>query len=170
LPNGKVLVVGGGVVGGDKESNSAELYDPATGTWSFTGTLNIACEGHTATLLPNGKVLVVGGYGNNGALNSAELYDPATGIWTLTDNLRVARSEHTATLLQSGKVLVLGGWREWDVWVDAELYDPATGTWSVTGSPIFGTGYGTGYTATLLPNGKVLVAGGKIEDDPPLHF
>src|SRR5205814_10313615 len=68
LPNGKVLIVG----------RSAELYEPATGTWSSTGSLNTA-GGGTATLLPNGKDLVVGGYYNKSFLNSEELYEHATG-------------------------------------------------------------------------------------------
>src|SRR6266404_3642414 len=87
LPNGKVLMMG----------RSAELYDPASGTWSSTGNLTTA-GGGTATLLPNGKVLVAGGYLNS-LLNSAELYDPATGTWSITGNLNTARRDNTATLL-----------------------------------------------------------------------
>src|SRR5882672_3352448 len=157
LSNGKVLVAGGywnGVL------NSAEVYDPATGTWSSTGNLNTAREGHTATLLPNGKVLVAGANNtdsgnNNRGLNSAELYDPATGTWTSTGNLNAARRNHTATLLPNGKVLVAGG--DTLLGHSTELYDPATGTWSITGNLNTVRAY---HTATLLLNGKVLVAGG----------
>jgi hypothetical protein len=96
LPSGKVLVAAG--VSGNFLT-SAELYDPASGTWTATGSLNTARYNHTATLLHNGKVLVVGGANGNGGnyLTSAELYDPASGTWTATGDLNTARSYHTAT-------------------------------------------------------------------------
>ena len=107
LPNGKVLVAGGLNVNGNILA-SAELYDPASETWSTTGSLVTGRTFHTATLLPNGKVLVAGGLGSTG-LASAELYDPASGTWTATGSLADAREGHTATLLPNGKVLVAGG-------------------------------------------------------------
>jgi large repetitive protein len=76
----------------------------------------------TATLLPNGKVLVAGG-ANGNYLSSAELYDPATGIWTATDSLGTARTSHAATLLPSGNVLVAGGAGLSGYLSSAELYD-----------------------------------------------
>src|SRR4029077_3614336 len=98
------------------------------------GSLNIARYAHTATLLPNGKVLVAGGYGNTGYLSSTELYDPARGTWTATGSLNNARSYHTATLLPNGKVLVAGGFGIGGVFFrSAELYDPVSGTWTATG-------------------------------------
>jgi len=128
LPSGKVMVAGGRLGSPDSPSyiSSAELYDPATGSWSSTGSLGTARKFHTATLLPSGKVLVAGGEGSSGSLNSAELYDPATGSWSSTGRLDTARSSHTATLLPSGKVLVAGGFGSSDFLSRAELYDPAT--------------------------------------------
>jgi hypothetical protein len=155
LPNGKVLIAGGRG-SGYVTTNITELYDPALGTWTVTGSLNTARQMHTATLLPNGKVLVAGGVGP-GYLASAELYDPATGKWTPTGSMNTARFEHTATLLNSGKVLIAGGHNGGFTLSSAELFDPASGTWTNTGqlnTPRYG------HTATLLPSGTVLVAGG----------
>src|SRR5947207_15254037 len=75
----------------------------------ITGSLATARNGHTATLRPNGKVLVAGGQNGNSILTSAELYDPASGTWSATGSLATARAFHTATLLPNGKVLVAGG-------------------------------------------------------------
>src|SRR4030095_16315200 len=98
------------VVAGDSLGASAELYHPASGTWSATGSLATSHGFHTATLLPNGKVLVVGGFDGVGRpLVSAELYDPASGTWATTGSFVTARDSHTATLLPNGKVLVAGG-------------------------------------------------------------
>lgn len=161
LPNGKVLVAGGfnGV-----SSPGAELYDPASGTWSTTGGPGHYRNRSTMTLLANGKVLVAGGQGNIVSVATAELYDPATGTWTATGSLATARCDHSATLLPNGKVLVTGGFfgqlsiLGGTTLASAELYDPATGTWTATSSLAAAR---DGHTATLLPNGKVLVAGGQ---------
>src|SRR5436189_278401 len=134
-------------------SNSDE---PASGTWSETGSLNTERYSHTATLLPNGMVLVAGGGGGSDS-RSAELYDPASGTWTTTGSLNTGRAEHTATLLPNGMVLVAGGSGSSGALASAELYDPASGSWTTTGS--LNTARQL-HTATLLPNGKVLVAAG----------
>lgn len=156
LPSGKVLAVGG--LGSGGALASAELYDPASGSWSATGALATARYLSTATLLANGKVLVAGGRNDiNGYLASAELYDPATGSWSVTGSLNTARYVHTATLLANGKVLVVGGQNSSGYSAAVELYDPATGTWSTTGTLSVGR---YAHTATLLASGKLLVVGG----------
>src|SRR5437016_12004230 len=94
---------------------------PDNGNWTVTGSLNIARAEHTATLLPNGMVLVAGGVDTSGTSASAELYDPATGSWTATGNLSVARELHTATLLPNGQVLVAGGADSSGISASAEL-------------------------------------------------
>ena len=129
-----------------------------TGRWRITGSMATARAGHTATLLPNGQVLVAGGL-NSSALASAELYDPATGIWTVTGCMATARIGQTATLLPNAQVLVAGG-----IYLSperrvgmAELYDPASGSWTATAS-LLPARYA--HKATLLRNGRVLVSGG----------
>ena len=161
LSSGKVLVTGG-TTGNGNPLSSAELYDPASGTWVATGNLANARSSHTATLLPNGKVLVTGGQNGGNPLASAELYDPATGAWSATNSLAIPRYSHTATLLPNGKVLVAGG-QTGSSLTSAELYDPASGTWVATGSLANAR---SSHTATLLPNGKVLVTGGQNGGNP----
>ena len=172
LASGKVLVVGGN--GRDCSSihpntlDSAELYDPVTGSWSVTGSLKQPRTNHTATLLPSGLVLVVGGVVASATsfdtIGTAELYDPDAGDWKSTGNLIAQRSYHTATLLQNGNVLVAGGWPGGSGALDsAELYDPSTSTWSRTGNLVTGRYW---HTATQLQNGKVLVAGGLLDVAP----
>jgi N-acetylneuraminic acid mutarotase len=124
--------------------------------------MKVARDEHTATALPNGKILVAGGE-NTAGLSDArtELYNPTTKVWTLTGNLMASRDEHTAVLLQNGLVLVSGGnainSTTTTVLHSAELYTPATGHWSTTGSMHTSR---VGHTSTGLPSGLVLNAGG----------
>jgi hypothetical protein len=154
LRNGNVLVAGLGV--GDKAGHGAEVYDPASKTWTDTGPMTAPQFLGTATLLPDGDVLAVGG-----STSAAELYDPATNRWTATGSLSSYRQQPTATLLPDGEVLVAGGSSGggyYHALATSELYNPATGTWSLTKSTM-GTGR-MNATATLLPDGSVLEAGG----------
>jgi N-acetylneuraminic acid mutarotase len=155
LASGKVLVAGGAgsTAFGVISTANALLYDPVSDAWSATGNLVAPVSNATATLLSNGKVLVVAG-------SIAQLYDPVTGTWSATGSLATARYAQTATLLSNGKVLVTGGTNgaTSDAGLSsAELYDPVAGIWSNTGGLITAR---YSHTATLLPNGTVLVAGG----------
>ena len=168
LPDGRVLVVGGAAedtrLEGGPRSASAELYDPRSGTWSAARSMTEARIGHSATLLPDGSVLVVGGSGN---FLEAELYHPSSGRWTATGSTSTLQGVgHTATLLPDGRVLVAGGnpGSEWYPAATAELFDPDSGRWTALTSMNTGRG---GHTATLLSDGRVLVVGGALFGDAP---
>jgi hypothetical protein len=159
LQNGRVLVVGGS--DGAQPLSGAVLFDPtaATPSWSPAGDLAEARHTHTATMLPDGRVLVVSGLGELADLTSAEIYD---GSWSSAGALTTQRRNHMSVLLPSGKILVTGG-----------IYRTATGSFRIVRSTeIFDPGGGgswsagedlltvqEGATATLLPNGSVLIAG-----------
>jgi hypothetical protein len=185
LQNGKVLIAGG--FNNTDVLATAEVFDPATGTFTFTGAMTTPRFSHTATLLASGKVLVTGGSNNladlathdsytatllangkvpvtggsdsSGDLSTAELFDPATGTFTATGAMSEPRSEHTATLLANGKVLLAGG----TAGNAAEVFDPAAGSFTAAGELIVGGRWGC--TATLLSDGKVLIAGGRDSED-----
>jgi len=157
LGTGKVLIVGDSNDTG--VGSTSELYDPESRRFTLTGSMSVARYCHTATLMPNGKVLIAGG--GSPPMATAEIYDPTTGAFTLTGSMLTARCNHTATLLQNGLVLITGGATngngEASPSASAELYNPITGSFSVTGSMVE---VRDSHTATLLPNGMVLVAGG----------
>jgi WD40 repeat protein len=158
LRDGRVLVVGGGVTCEPTCTPVAyaELYDPATGRFTPTGSMVVPRQSQTATLLIDGRVLITGGTSICTANDcqdaaSAELYDPATGKFTLTGSMSQSRSRHAATLLSDGEVLVAGGGDQ-----SAELYDPDTGAFRSTGQMADNH---DGGGATLLRDGRVLVQG-----------
>jgi hypothetical protein len=167
LGDGKVLIAGGwsvsdkqGMTLWERHVASAELYDPGAGTFEATGTMTVPRYVHTATSLLDGKVLVAGDQAVDGCL-SAELYDPTAGAFVATGNGTVqGRGSHTATLLPGGMVLVAGGNNDTGPGGDlasTALYDPDAGTFAATGNMSVAR---SGHTATLLPNGMVLIAGG----------
>ncbi len=173
LPSGRVLVTGGSSAEsatfpefGATALATAEAYDPATNQWvPLAASMKAARQSHTATLLANGNVLITGGLATTNsatALNTAETYTPATGAFELTSGLNFPRFNHTASLLPSGKVLVMGGLRgpaftATNYIGSAETYDPAIATWAKTNvDPPFRRRH----SANVLPNGKVLIAGG----------
>ena len=130
LSNGKVLFAGGGFGDGDGASYLAELYDPAIGTFAATGNMVTGREQYTATLLPDGTVLMAGGHNTIELAASAEIYDPVTGTFGTTGKLAGARELNTATLLKDGRVLIAGGdderyWVPETILASAELYCPA---------------------------------------------
>ena len=166
LANGKVLIVGGNEFSGYPtwltSIPNAELYDPATRTFTTTGSMSIGRTLHTATLLRDGRVLIVGGNtdfsGPTTTLPSnTEIYDPSRGTFSTAANLITPRAAHTATMLQNGKVLITGGENAQGALSSAELYDPAANSFSATGTM---TAPRTGHTATLLVDGRVLITGG----------
>ena len=160
LSNGKVLIDGG--EGGS--SPSAEIYDPATATFTQTGGTTYYSpylSSGSASLLPDGKVLLTlySHRDDDDPTNMAELYDPSTGTFLATGNMSTYRNFPTSTLLPDGTVLIAGlNYTGAGATVShADLYDPASGTFAPTANMTVGR---LGHTATLLPDGTVLVAGG----------
>ena len=186
LADGTVLVAGGSGTdpasgsGSGPALDSAEIYDPTTGTFAPTAPMTQPRTGHTATLLADGSVLIAGGQRGQGAGSkataTAELYDPATGRFSATGSMAGPRLHHTATLLTGGRVLIACGDTSGGTVGDtsgvaagdivggaaiatAELYDPTTGKFVSAGAMKEPR---AGHTATLLLDGRVLVAGGVV--------
>ena len=157
LLDGRVLVIGGlGFAGGNPVNlASAEIYDPATGAWTVTGTMGTARRTPIALTLHDGRVLIIGG---NATIVSCEIFDPATGSFSATSSLTTSRGDPAAVVLNDGRVLVAGGYLASSAYTSsAEIWDPATGIWSPTGSMIAARAR---VSTILLMSGKVLVAGG----------
>jgi hypothetical protein len=160
LADGRVLVVGGWHANHLTAKGSAETYDPASESWSLTGSLTTARTYLTASLLPDGRVLVCGGMDGAPVYETTELYDPATGAFSAGAPMSVARQLHRAVTLADGRILVAGGTDSSGsptALDSAEIYDPSTETWSATGAMTIGRNV---CAAVLLEDGRVLVAGG----------
>ncbi len=187
LPSGKVLIAGGSECDVNECSgplllpflraelfgpvlSSAELFDPATETFSASGSMSIARTGHTATLLNNGTVLVTGGVNRwDGSDATAEIYDPATGSFTRIGDMARGRAQHTASLLADGRVLIAGGLEgnknDFGLYPTqtAEIYDPATQSFSPAGDMPDEAAL---HAASVLLDGTVLVTGGFVNSCP----
>lgn len=165
LPDGVVWVVGGalshGATGGPYHETT-EYFDPVSGSWATGPSLSFARARHTATRLPDGRVLVVGGRDGSGPLKASELYDG--GTLAVSGALPVARSEHAAVLLPDGRVLVTGkvlvGMQTIGT---SDLFDPSCACFTPTAGKMLSAR--SSHTATLLPDGRVFVAGGSPASD-----
>jgi hypothetical protein len=161
LQDGRVLVVGGGAGGVmDSVPVPAEVFDPSTASWTLAGLPHKARMDGTATLLPDGRVLVAGGRQAGGAPVGAEIYDPATHAWTQTGPLVVERIAHSTLLLPDGRVVMLGGLSANGRFEDtAETFDPATNTWTAVGwlpQPRYS------HAALLTEDGRVMLIAGSV--------
>jgi hypothetical protein len=158
LKNGKVLFAGGcDSAGCATQSGAGDIYDPATNSWSASGSLNVPRAFHSIVALRTGQVLAIGGYAASGASASTELFNPAANAWAVGPATLGIHYQGTATLLPDGKVLAAGGVQTKYPLNGAELYDPAANAWAATGGMASGR---YAHTAALLPDGTVVVAGG----------
>ena len=170
--SGKVLAAGGSAGKDAVITPSAELYDPASGTWTFALPMSACRVSPTGSVLASGDVLVVGGVGCDGAAQAtAEIYHAATGEWTPAASMATPRWGHSATVLADGRVLVAGGRSsavggKEQVVASAELYDPQHDTWSPAAPMDQGRVL---HAAGLLSSGEVIVAGGHLQDPADLH-
>jgi hypothetical protein len=190
IPSNRVVIIGGEAGGPGAAYNSIEIYDPFTNGFSLLGvTLNFGRRGHTATLLPSGKILVAGGYDPAAPTTAlqAELFDPATStvmlvpVTTMNGTNIVDRTFHTATRLANGWVLVAGGYSITSslttISSTAQVFQPELGTMGAftdalpcMSAPGFAT-MGSArafHGATLLGNGNVLLTGGETSPTGPV--
>jgi len=161
LNNGEVIAIGG------YKLRSCEIFNPASHSWRYTDSLEtLKYFWNTATLLNDGRILVVGGYYfdqstlQNIHFKKCEIFDPISETWSFADSLADGRSGHTATLLNDGKVIVAGGQNIGDL-SSCEIYDPVANQWSSAGNLLHARSF---HSAVLLSDGKVLVSGGVTPD------
>lgn len=165
LPDGRVLVAGGRTCDQPPptacnftfRSDSAEIFDPATGTWTPTDSLTIARHTTSAALLPDGDVLIPAGFTSAGNGSTADRYDADTGTFSATGPLNVPRARQGAMRLDDGRVLVAAGFGGGNT---SEYYDPDTDTWTLTGNVAMAARFN--YYFAVLPDGQALIAGGQV--------
>ncbi len=171
LTDGRVLVAGGmSVTANPPAIGSAEIYDPASNSWSPTGAMVQARANHAAVRLPDGRVLVAGGDGGSPAqfkgTTGCQIYDPAAGTFSAAASMAAKRGNHALALLGDGRVMAVGGNKNATGTPvhEAEIYDPGTDAWTSAGTT--GSG-GTLPTLTVLADGRALAAGGQALADAP---
>ncbi|UCE92301.1 MAG: hypothetical protein JSV90_03975 [Methanobacteriota archaeon] len=153
LENGEVIAVGGG------PDAASELYDEAADSWHGEADMLKKRICAASILTPSGHVLVAGGIGDDYELRSAEMYDPDEGLWFGTDSMRYTRAHFTLSLLDDGRILAAGSWSDLEgVSNTAELFCQCSMTWSTTTPMLSARG---GHGAALLPDGNVLLIGGR---------
>jgi N-acetylneuraminic acid mutarotase len=174
LRSGDALMIGGyngGCCSGPSGTfRDVEFYDRARNVWLPARPMTHSRMLHTATVLPSGQILVVGGTQRDPVVPryDVELFNPMTNTWSEVARLQTPRYAHTATLLPSGKVLVVGGFSglaggQNVAVASAEIYDPVNDLWTTAAAPQAMRGR---HTATLLPSGEVLIAGGEHNGEP----
>jgi hypothetical protein len=152
LPNGKVLIVGG--ENATDPLSVAEIFDPASRTFTLGADAGTARTEHAAVRLNDGRVLITGGRTGSGNLDSTQLFDPSSGLFTEGPSLAHARAGHSSTVLADGRVLIVGGDEEGS----AEIFNPQAQSFTMLDEPLYAAR--SGHSAVLLQNGKVLIVGG----------
>jgi hypothetical protein len=159
LPTGVVLIIGGG--NGYRWLNTCEFFNPADKKISRSkAKMRFGRAGHTASLLPNGKVIVCGGDLVTVVLQTTEIYDPPTDSFSPGPLMTVKRDRHTATTLLDGKILLAGG-EDWRSSASSELYDPSTNSFTAGPQMVVARKC---HFAALLPDGSVLIGGGETDE------
>lgn len=169
LPNGKVLVVSGAAEGAESpRTATCEIYDPDSGTWSLTDSVDAARIDYALSSLANGNVLMIGGDNQGGGpgMTSCELYDWASGIWSPTGSLASGRYAFCSQLLEDGRVLAMGGGYVPGTLVSGcELYDPDQGHWSAAAAMLIDR---YNFDVVRLLDGRVMAAGGSPVGSTPI--
>jgi hypothetical protein len=169
LQSGKVLVAGGITTSDGRSTiSTAELFDPTTGKWTRTASMNVGRNSHTATLMLDGRVLVAGGNDKTGnALSSAEIYDPLLEQWTLTGTMNAPRATHAAALIETGidtgKVIVIAGSSQCascEPNLSTEIYDPSSAAWTKTADLHVARYYTLSNGTATIPDGSIMTVGG----------
>lgn len=162
LADGRVLVAGGcttnGCDLGSPGGATAEVFDPATGMFTATGALTVSRDDHAARLLPDGRVILIGGWGASGVLATTDLYDPSSGSFSQGPTMRSPRAGVVPVTLDDGRLLIAGGFTgNRPTIAEAETFDPTTGAMTTTGDMTVPRG---AYAAARLHDGRVLITGG----------